>query len=742
MQLNWLLFTHSGRSSRNRLALTTAAIALGVLMILILAAGINALSARSENSNWRLNFYNNQTTTKPISGVSPLKATLQSSDSNLNKYKDKIINVASMYATGDTSPELPDMPTPNPGEYYVSPGLEKVIKQHPGDNIGKRFGDRQIGVMPNKYVGSPDSLYVVRGMSAGEANSPNVTSVYKLNTSNGVSPYSGMAAILLIIGATILFVPVIIFLMIATQFGSVQREQRYSALRLVGATRRQVTQIIMFESSMAALAGISAGTVLYLLVRAPLTSFRFDDMRFWPNDIAVPTVHYIEIVAIVILLSVLANWWGMRRVQLSPLGVARKQFSTKRPRFVRLIPLLAGVTLFVWTATVGKSWVLENVSGGVSLYVLLAGILSVMFGLIIAGPYLTRLISGMIAARTRSASTLLATKRIETQFKPVFRSVSGIVLALFAGSFYLTAVSGIADYSQKSISYNGYSQLKPDTVIITGTGLSDGMIKQLQTQPYVDEAAGIYSIAGRITVMPCNVAATYTTVNCPSNTAFVGLNLYDTTSSKKWYGKTPTNIGDQIIRDIHADPASTRQLLPNYLVKLDSNNNLDQLRSFVAIHTQDALSSGQAVYVVSGTYAQKAVLSPMIKEFSGLAYVGMGVTLLIAIASLMVSTIGGLYERRRSFATLRLSGMNVRQMKRTVLVESLIPLLATSLLSAGIGCWIGYVFMEVSSRSLQVILQPSYFSIVGGSLILAAIAIYSVLPMLDKLTRPEANQTE
>jgi hypothetical protein len=136
------------------------------------------------------------------------------------------------------------------------------------------------------------------------------------------------------------------------------------------------------------------------------------------------------------------------------------------------------------------------------------------------------------------------------------------------------------------------------------------------------------------------------------------------------------------------------------------------------------------------------VLNPVIPELANLAYVGMGVTLFVAIASLIVSTIGGLLERRRSFVTLRLGGMTVAQMKRTVMIESIIPLISVSLLACGLGVWVGWVFVSAVSRSAKPTLTPLYFCIVIGSLLIATLAIRQILPMLGKITRPEENQTE
>ena len=66
----------------------------------------------------------------------------------------------------------------------------------------------------------------------------------------------------------------------------------------------------------------------------------------------------------------------------------------------------------------------------------------------------------------------------------------------------------------------------------------------------------------------------------------------------------------------------------------------------------------------------------------------------------------------------------------------------TSLLSCSIGVWTGAVFTKMFLTTLKPVLTPTYFAIVGIGLVAAIIGIYLILPMVDKLTRAEANQTE
>ncbi|MDK2899496.1 MAG: hypothetical protein PWQ10_683 [Patescibacteria group bacterium] len=724
MSIGWLLFRKSGKRSIGRLVLTASAVALGVLMILAFTAVVNALDTRSAHSNWRLDIFDENISGKIIDGVNPVEVALDTRG-NLNKWRNNNITTVSMFKTGNNSPQIIGMPIPSVGEYYVSKGLDKIIKDNPDISIGSRFGSEQIGIIPDNLLSSPDSLEVVRGMSQQEASSATIHTfkAYRFNDNTSIRDHGIFILMILIFGATILLFPIVMFVSIATQLGSAQREKRYAAMRLVGATRSQITHIMAIESFVSAVAGVILGSVAYLIARVPLAQIRFDNERFWPNDINVSIKQYCLIVIITIALCLIANWWGMRHVQTSPLGIARTQRIIKNSHFWSIIPLLLGLSVFVFVSTpVGNKWFADNSSDSMMpLLILMVGILFVMFGLILAGSWLTSKIAKLFAKKTQRAPILLATKRIAGYSKQVFRSVSGVVLALFAGSFYLTAVSGIDSFYAQSVSNNGYSQLKSDVALISSSDYSANFNKKLNSQSYVESSAIIYELADNRAIR-CDDLETYTDKICP-------------------VGSKPTdfaqiNFDSSVVKNVSTIDSIPVSATEDYFVKLNTNDNIEKLRTFVANE------AGISSYVISGTYAHIAIVSPEIRELSSLAYAGIGVTLFVAIASLVVSTIGGLFERQRSFMTLRLSGMTVRQMKLVVFIESIIPLFLVSILAAGIGVWVGIVFISVLSTSLGTMLSPFYFAIVIGSLIIASICIYSILPILKRITSLEENRTE
>ena len=742
MSVSWMLLQKSGRQSFSRLGLTTAAVALGIVLVCGFMAGINGLMRRAGGSAISLAAHQasrKEASQQPIDGVEPLRISNVARLGNASKWHGQLIQTYSIYGTAK-SPQFAKLKTPGPGEYYLSRALADAVAQYPDDNILARFGKntKYLGVLPSEYTASPDALMMVRGASAEEvAASDDVAKVqgqasYFANVyrtdANGLTSNVGLDPISIIVlgvGGTILLFPIVIFVSVATQLGAAQREKRYAALRLIGATKRQVARILMLESLLASVVGVIIGLGAFWLLQAPLQNFKMDGMRFNPGDLALTATQCALIIGLTLGLTIFVNWRRMRRAQISPLGVSRSVEKVKKLRAWRPLVPVTGIAIFAWLSSKpGLDWLTANKESAMPMLLLMAALLLVMFGLVLAGGWLTNKLSLLAARWANSASMLIAGKRTAVHSRTVFRGVSGVVLALFAGSFYLTATSGIENLNVQAIKDNGYSQLKHGTAAVIGRSLPSDMAKQLNQQSYVMSVATIYPREDGSAIR-CQDLAIYTEHTCPSNARsdqFALLNF-----------DAPVVKNVSLMAD-NIDTSGAKE----YLVTVKSDNDLEKLRSMVVMRANQY----DLTYVVGGTDSKKPHINPTIREFADLAYVGIGVTLFVAVASLIVSTIGGLMERRCSLYTLRLGGMRLAQLKRLVMVESVAPLLITSILSCGIGVWTGVVFTKMFSTTLKPVLTPTYFMVVGAGLVAAIIGIYLILPMVDKLTRAEANQTE
>jgi len=128
--------------------------------------------------------------------------------------------------------------------------------------------------------------------------------------------------------------------------------------------------------------------------------------------------------------------------------------------------------------------------------------------------------------------------------------------------------------------------------------------------------------------------------------------------------------------------------------------------------------------------------------FQRLALVVLIGSLCIAGCSLAVSVVGGLNDRKRPFALLRLAGVPLAALRRSMALETAVPLLAVSAVAVGTGFLAAGLFLH---SQLQYALHPPGAGfwltvLVGLAASLALVA--STMPILRRITGPETARNE
>ena len=745
MGINFLLLKNSFKTGWKRMALIAGSVAVGVLILFCFTAVFNA-TTDMDHVAWMNNLSSHGSAGhQPIDGVDPVYVAMMGTD----ELAGRSVQIVDMQRGGDNTPNIADnLSAPNPGEFYASPALADYIAGHSDEHLEYRYG-KLIGELPESVVPARDDFYVVRGSDYpirdgqiylwADEDSENAeigTPIEDLAVYNFIdyevdsyfdSAEYNISKAVIYAGIIILLFPVIMLVSIATRLGSVQREQRYASLRLIGVTNGQVTGIIATESFISTLIGIVVGWALYLLARPLLFDFTLSESRFWPSAITVTTVQSLVIAGLTLVMSLFANWWGMRHVRTSPLGISQKQKMEKKPGWWRILPLLASLATLIYM-TVHDPANSNEVLTMINAFLLL--IVAMMFSLVVVTPWLTYHLAQFIA-----------------------RSVSGVVLALFAGSFYILGTSGVAALEAKSITNNGYSILRDNTAIIQG--LSSDQAEQLRQKLAVgnpdfvimSDTTSFEQIGDYVTGKCLALNSYVNKLDCGQG-ELAAINFYLATDDSRQvvyanndddlHSRIRTNI-DQIYEGKNVDEQMDQR--STVYVASVADADTEKLRSAIAKLTGGVRPTG-SVQTTSAAEAKTPSINPAIESLASLAYGGMTVTMAVAIVSIVVSTIGGLLERRRSMYMLRLSGMQVDELKHMVVIESLIPLVVMSLISAGIGAWSGSAFTKIGSTTLHPTITPMYVAVVIGSLVVATIAIWLILPMISRLTSPEANQTE
>ena len=443
------LVLNGGREAITRLIVLTVAVGLGVGLLLTAVAGTNAVTAWNNSHAW-LWTGTVAVPPGPAAGIAPL--WWQPSSDTFDGQQIDRFDVA---ATGTSSPVPPGIThDPGPGQYYASPALAALLRSTPANQLADRYPGRLAGTIGDAALSSPNSLIIIIGHTpaqlAGTQGSVQVTSIAttvpgrfddRLNpeglaympTNAGIES-SGIDLILSVVALGML-TPVLIFIATATRLSAARREQRFAAMRLAGATRKQVSLLAAVESTAAAVLGVAAGFGMFFLLRTPIAGIPFFGEPFFPGQLSLSPTDILAVAIGVPVAAVVAARLALRRVHISPLGVARR-VTPKPPRAWRTLPLLAGLAELGFFAVRGG-----QLSVGAETQVLMSGFLLIIVGLIIAGPWLTMVMARVMARRTSRPGALIAARRLADDPRAAFRAVSGLVLALFITTVAVVAIT-------------------------------------------------------------------------------------------------------------------------------------------------------------------------------------------------------------------------------------------------------------------------------------------------------------
>ena len=321
-------------------------------------------------------------------------------------------------------PGIPRLPAA--GTYYASPALAALLKTVPADQLGDRFPGRMAGTIGQQALNGTNDLAIYIGYTpAALAKTGGTTWVTTIYPGAPQQVFTAFFKYAFLVGVLAVLFPMLVLISTATRLAADRREERLAAVRLVGGTPMDIRLIAAVEAVLSAFAGALLGTGIFLLARPLLAGSAVLGTPYFESAITPTAAGYLLMLAGVPVAAAIAALVSLRRVQISPLGVTRRA-TPKPPTAWRLMILAAGLALYLYglanTTTKGI---------GLTTY---PGLLITMLGLVIAGPWITAVTSRLFGKTARGASALLATRRLADNPRAAFRSVTGLVLAVFLGT--------------------------------------------------------------------------------------------------------------------------------------------------------------------------------------------------------------------------------------------------------------------------------------------------------------------
>jgi len=741
-----------GREAIIRLVAMAAAVALGVGVLLVSLAGINAVKAQSTRTAWLNTSRQNLRPSGDEGTADPLWAK-----GNLDQYGTSVIERVDVAATGPRSPVPPGIPQlPGPGQFYASPALSRLLRSAPPAQLADRFPGRQVGTIGDIALASPDSLVIIVGHRPAElAQDPAAGRIRSFETAaQGApgDPHPGRMQLILAVVAGALLIPVLIFIGAATRLSAARREQRFAAMRLVGATPRQVSVIAAVEATVATALGVVAGFAVFFGLRSGLATVPFTGQPFFPADLSLHWTNVVLVALGVPCIAALAARLALRRVQISPLGVTRR-VTPPTPKAWRAMPLLAGIAelgWFVGRKPAGTTAQIRAYGAGFGL---------AMVGLVVAGPWLTMLGSRLMARRARRPATLIAGRRLADNPRAAFRAVSGLIVALFISSAALGIITTMLDYRTASTGgaagrdilaqpFGDREHITPDGHRIPGgVTVPDTLMTQLDAIPGVRAVAAIHA----------DPSAPSGPAMGPSEGPPTGLIACADLARIPALGRCQPGAAVAAIPWVGIDEGITGHGRPTVRVWPSAAVPADRLAS-LPVAALDVGTDGSRGAIESARTALEAAFpdrdipatlgdisadnAQLIEGWRQLADVAIIASLVIAACSLAVSVTGGLIDRKRPFSLLRLTGTPLGVLRRVVALEAALPLLLVAAAAAGTGLLAAHLFLRAQ---LDESLRPpgsGYYLAVAGGLALALGIIGATLPLLRRITGPETARNE
>jgi hypothetical protein len=755
IRLGMRLAVSGGREAIVRLAIVAAAVGIGVGLLLTVISAVNAVGVQNARYAWldtrsqhtEIQHTGTQHTEIQHTGTqhthggqaNPLWLLFTT-----DLYDGQTIYRADVAATGPTSPVPPGLPRdPGPGQYYLSPALAALLRGAPADALADRYPGHQEGLIGQAGLPSPDSLVIVVGRPAGQMSQlPNAAKVTSLNTVSpsgcgnacqirgGLGP-SGIDLILSVVGLALLL-PVLIFIGTATRLAAARREQRFAAMRLVGATPRQVSLIAAVEAAAAAAAGVAIGFGLFLVLRIPLAAIPFTGQPFFPGQLTLSALDIAAIAAGVPAASVVVARLALRRVNISPLGVTRRV--TPAPlRAWRVLPLLAGLADLGFIVVHGKP---ASPAAQVLLYV--PGFALIMTGLVIAGPWLTKAGAQLMARRASRPGALIAARRLADDPRAAFRAVSGLVLALFiftvAATLIATQDTKTAWTPDGAANNTLVDQFSDQTAAGSLPAPPAAVLARLRQIPGVGGIIEVRAVRGPDAAVSCaQLASDPGLGRCPAGAA-----------AAKVSASSFTDINDNLAdvtwptADISAQRLASLPLDSLAVATNGSQPAIERVRTIL----ENAYPTGISLSPPQTVGEDNSVSNAANNAYQQLADVVILTSLTVAGCTLATGVAGGLADRKRPFSLLRLTGARLGMLRRVIVLESAVPLLAASVVAIGTG--FGASAMYATTEMHLPLLAPgaAYFVLAAAGILVALCLIAATFPLLRRITGPEAARSE
>ncbi|MEU3887423.1 FtsX-like permease family protein [Streptomyces sp. NPDC029041] len=755
-----------GREGWTRSLLTAVGVGLGVALLLLTTAIPNALAERDRREEARSDHTFSQ------KEIPKADNTLLVVDAD-STFRDLDVRGRLLEPEGPRAPLPPGVAEfPAAGEMVVSPALKELLASDDGKLLRERLDYRIAGTIGEQgLVGSQELAYFAGGKGLAkvlEGLASGARIDHFGNDDLGSSDrWDPVLLLLVLVVFVVLLMPVAVFIAAAVRFGGERRDRRLAALRLVGSDSRMTRRIAAGEALAGSVLGLVLGTGFFLLGRELAASVEVFRVSVFPSYLnpspALAVLVALAVPAAAVLVTILA----LRGVVIEPLGVVRTAKPSRRRLWWRLLLPLGGIALLY--PMIGQG----NEGGNFNQYLVVGGVMLLLVGVTALLPWVVE----TVVARLGSGGVAwqLAVRRLQLSSGAAARMVNGIAVAV-AGAIALQMLFAGVEGNYTSASQHDVSRAQMSVNVPEGAEAPPVIAKYRDTQGvrqvtalsdvHLGDRRGEAESIIQITVADCaSLREVATFPSCHDGDVFaVKGSEYDNESehlakpgTKLWTesddsGRSVSWTVPQDIRQAQSreDPTGyerggilvTPGALPEKLGALTSTQlylSLDFSVPDAYDHVRNtAARLDPAVQPMTWRSTESNERYATIR--TGLS-VGAACVLALIGASLLVSQLEQLRERRKLLSSLVAFGTRRRTLGLSVLWQTAIPIGLGLLLAATVGMALGVVLLRMTNTSVRVD-WPSVLSMTGiGAGVVLVVTLLSLPPLL-KLMRPDGLRTE
>ncbi|WP_223243919.1 FtsX-like permease family protein, partial [Streptomyces sp. CBMA156] len=756
-----------GREGWTRTFLTALGVGLGVAVLLVAAAVPNILTARGDRASARDDFTYGRV-------VEPGATTIVTGRVD-TVYRDHGIYGRLIHADGDR-PVLPPglSRPPAPGEMVVSPELAKLLASPDGTLLRERLPYRIAGTIGDPGLLGPRELAYYAGSDV-LVPGRHATRTDHIGSRRLLDPLDPFLTLLVVVAFVVLLMPVLVLIATAVRFGGEQRDRRLAALRLVGADAQMTRRIAAGETLFAALLGLCAGVGLFFGGRSFVDTVELWRISVFGSDLAPTPVLTILVVVGVPTLAVAVTLFTLRRVAIEPLGVVRQAGTAGRRLWWRLLPPFAGLALL--------SPMIDGLepAAAVSEPKIAAGVVLLLVGVTALLPLLVEAVVRRLHGGPLPFQ--LAIRRTQLDSGAAARTVNGITVAvagaiavqmLFAGlaSRYTHETGDSRDRVDLRISRDYVDEARQSEDLAAlwatpGVVAARTFVLGHARRPGTEEAGAFVVVAdcatlGQSVETPgCGPGSVYLSGDRNNQDPLTG-GVYlpapgervDLATGESEAGPLPprlwtvpsTALDTRPVPDSATPFALGVFATPEALTPTDLGEAVTELMAKLDPADRDAVErvrnlAARMDPLRSAEFYEGSVREPRLTNIERGLFIGSTVVLLLIGASMLVTVVEELRERRKLLAALVAVGTRRSTLGLSVLWQTALPVTLGLALAVAGGLGLGAILLKMAGLPPAVSWTTIAWTVgTGGGVVL--LVTLSSLPVLWRMMRSDGLRTE